>query len=211
MHYHLEIIMPPSSNIKESLEKIMKPFDEETSEKGFWDWYVVGGRFSGEKEMCGYTEEKMKIFYEKLKEKKVTVSSFRAGKQTINPPEQIPMVDKIWNEIFPTENGEIVPCPIFSHSNADDTMISCDICRVEEIPEKLFAERVIIAGPDFEANYMIAQDHWNGVNFVKIDWDGKVKSAIENFIKKCSRYKDEYKEKVIPKSNWICITVDYHS
>ena len=222
MHRHCEVIMPPSSDIGKDLEKIMSPFYENRDDcdgNEFWDFYVMGGRFAGIKETCGYNQERLDEFYKKLNENKITVSGVICGKQQINPATQIPMVDKLWNDVFPTENGEIVACPLFAHSNNQydsNDLISCDICRVEEIPENLIASRVIIACPSYdgneiEAKFMICDSQWNGINFMNVDWDGKVKSAIEKFLDKCDCYREDYKQKVLPKPNWICITVDYHS
>ena len=214
--------MPPTKDIGKAIESIMQPFyegQEEPSGNEFYDWYVIGGRWAGTKETCGYAKEKMDSFYGALKENKVTVSGLQSGKQTISPAQQIPMVDKLWNSFFPTENGEIIPCPLFDHSNNQynsDDLLSCDICLVEEIPKNLKASRVIVAGPKYndmgvEATFMISDDFWNGVNFVKTTWDGNVLSALEMMKEKMNGYREEYKEKISPKPNWICITVDYHS
>ena len=222
MHHHCEIIMPPTKDIGKAIESIMHPFyegQEEPSGNEFYDFYVIGGRFAGTKETCGFAQEKMDEFYDALKEKKVTVSGLQCGKQEIKPASQIPMVDELWNGFFPTENGEIAPCPMFAHSNNQydsNDLLSCDICLVEEIPKTLKASRVIIAGPTYddagiEATFMISDDFWNGVNHVKTIWDGNVLSALEMMKEKLGGYREEYKEKIIPKSNWICITVDYHS
>ena len=222
MHYHCEIIMPPTKDIETALWQILEDFNENTEEPSgneFWDFYVVGGRFAGTKETCGYAEEKISAFYEQLKEKKITVSGFQSGKQSLSPPSQIPVVDKLWNDFFPTENGEIVPCPLFEHSNNQydsNDLISYDICRFDEIPSKLSCERIIFAAPSYdgkktEATFMLCQSQWNGVNFMPIAWDGKVASAIEKFKDVLERYGEEYQEKCTPKDNWLCITVDYHS
>ena len=225
MHYHCEVIMPPSNNIQETLAEILAPFDEnkcgdeDALGHDFWDWFVIGGRWAGSKEMCKHDPAKLEQFYKDLKEAKVTVSGFRCGKQEISPSSQIPMVDKMWNNMFPTDNGEVIPCPIFAHSNNQydsNDFLSGDICRADQIPERLTSERVIIAGPSYdgskmEANFMLCRDQWNGVNHMPIDWDGLVKSAVEKFVEKLKERSAEYAEKVTPKPDWICVTVDYHS
>lgn len=225
MHYHLEVIMPPSNDIQATLEEILKPFsenerdNEDYSGHAFWDFFVVGGRWAGTKESCTYDSDKLEQFYKQINEAKITVSSVQCGKRELQPSSQIPVVDKMWNDLFPTENGEITPCPIFAHSNNQydgNSLISCDICRVDEIPDSLNCSRVIIAGLSYddsviEAKFMFCEDQWNGVNHMPIDWDGNVKNAIEKYVKTLSTYKEDYKEKLIPKPNWICVTVDYHS
>lgn len=213
MHSHLEIIMPKTTDISGAIASIMAPFNE------FWDFYVIGGRWAGEKEKCRYNPEVLQRFFDVLQENNVTVSSFQAGKQTLFPSSQIPMVDKLWSEFFPTEDGTIVACPIFSHSNNQydsNDLLACDICLVEEIPENLTASRVIVAGPNYketgvEATFMLTDSQWNGVNHMPIAWDGNVKTALEMCKKHFENYKEEWKEKVTPKPDWICVTVDYHS
>ena len=221
MHYHLEVIMPPTSDISAALEEILNPFDEnnEESRNQFWDWYVIGGRWSGEKESCRYDAEKLEKFYAKCQEANVTVRGVVCGKQKLVPKTQIPMVDKMWNELFPTEDGTIVACPIFSHSNNQydsNDLLACDVCLVEEIPENLTASRVIVASANYdesrlEAKFMTSDSIWNGVNLEYTTWDGKVKSVFGMYKEMLKMYKEEYVEKHTPKPNWICVTVDYHS
>jgi len=149
----------------------------------------------------------------------VTVSGVRCGKEKLDPSSQIPMVDELWCKFFPTETGEIVACPIFSHSNNQydsSDFISCDICLVEEIPKNLTCSRVIIAGPNYddskiEAKFMLCDSAWNGVNHMPIKWDGNVLTALQMFKDNCKHYKVEYAQKIMPQNDWICITVDYHS
>lgn len=227
MHHHLEIVMPPSSNINKAIEEIMLPFSENLSDEeridyghnDFWDWYVIGGRWGGTKQSCRYDNHKLEKFHEELQNKKITVSSIRCGKQELMPASQIPVVDKLWNSFFPTEDGTITPCPLFAHSNNQydsNDLISCDICTFEEIPERLACSRVIFAshnhsGEGFEAVMMLSDSIWNGVNFENTAWSGKVKDAVGVYIKYIERFSEEHKAKVTPQSNWICITVDYHS
>jgi hypothetical protein len=181
---------------------------------------LQGGRYAGSKEMCKYTEESLSLFFKDLKEHKITVSGLQCGKQEINPASQIPLVDSLWAKHFPTENGEIVPCPMFAHSNNQydsSDLIGCDISLLEDVPKNLKCERIIIAGPKYdnsgvEATFMLCRDQWNGVNHMPIAWDGKVETAVSMFIDKLKRgYREEYAKRVTPQKDWYCVTVDYHS
>jgi hypothetical protein len=229
MHYHCEVIMPKTKDIQGDLESILAPFQENMGEDedvewiserySFWDFWVIGGRWAGTKETCIYDKDKIDAFYAELEKRNVTVSEVQCGKSELSPASQIPMVDELWCAFFPTETGEIVPCPIFAHSNNQydsDTCIACDICCLEELPKTLTCSRVIIAGPDFdgnkvEAKYMLCDDMWNGVNFVPVTWDGKITTALEMFKEHLSTYAEKYKQKYTPKPDWLCITIDYHS
>src|SRR5690349_11087528 len=104
MHYHLEIIMPPTDDVEAAVGKILAPFDENyDGEEGisprWWDWWVLGGRWSGSKLISLVGD--MQPFYDELNRRGVTVSSFRAGKHTLQPASQATLVDQIWNEFYP--------------------------------------------------------------------------------------------------------------
>jgi len=48
MHYHAEVWLPKDTeNVRETVEDIMAPYQEEHSNNGFWDWYSIGGRWTG--------------------------------------------------------------------------------------------------------------------------------------------------------------------
>ncbi len=49
MHYHLEIILPPTEDIEKAIAEILQQFDENEEENtnSFWDWYQIGGRYTG--------------------------------------------------------------------------------------------------------------------------------------------------------------------
>lgn len=219
MHMHLEVLMPPTDNIEEALEKIMQPFDESGSDEDgnqnqhtFWDWYQVGGRWAGAKMEAKLGKDRLASFNKALTEREVTVSGIQFGKQTLQPASQIEMVDALWREMFPDSN--LTVCPLFDHA---PKVIEGDVCQLSEVPDGLTAERIIIAGPEFNdgtkfrAEYMISDEIWNGVMHVKTQWDGQFKTAINAFKEKIKGYRDDYREKRIPKDDWIVVTVDYHS
>ena len=236
MHHQLEIIMPPADDIKAAITTIMEPFNENPTEPdedycsnhSFWDFWVIGGRYSGKKLMATYAPEQITIFYDWLKKEGITVSRFRCGKQELDPPSQIHIVDAKWNEMFPSKDGVEIPCPIFKHSNDQygmegNSTLPEDICTVENLPD-CKSERVIIAAPEslvygevykgtLRAVYMVSRDIWNGVTHLDTTWDGKVKTAIKNWEEKLQRYTNDsrYRENAAPKSDWLVVTVDVHS
>ena len=168
MHYHCEIILPPTEKIEEAVEQILSPFDENSEEayRPFWDWYVIGGRWSGSHQKSNYGKEKLSAFWEWINQEKITVANFRAGKYEIRPEEQIEKVDSKWNEMFPRPDGLIVPCPLFKHAGE---FIEMDICELSEINPELECERVIIAslnreGDEMEGIFMLSREFYNGIN-----------------------------------------------
>ena len=110
-HHHAELIFPPTDDINGAVAKLMNPFDEDGESKpnAFWDFYVIGGRFSGAKIKARFEKDRMEKF-----RTHVTVSSVTCGKQELQPATQIPMVDAMWSEMFPEAKGR---CPIFNHYN----------------------------------------------------------------------------------------------
>lgn len=217
MHAHLEIVMPPTDDVDGAIASIMESFSENGSGNSypFWDWYVIGGRWSGSKLQSQLDPEKILEFYTWLNEEKVTVSGVVCGKETLYPEDQIEKVDAKWNEMFPHPDGPL-PCPLFRHSG---TSMPLDICRLDEIDhDKVSCERVIIAIPGFnnvtlewddydspKAEHMISTKMWNGVSHVPVDWDGKVSSAIQAY-EDCRHSKHPEVT-----GNWLLATVDYHS
>lgn len=219
MHYHLEIILPPVTDVESTIAEIMAPLSEsndheDSNGKGFYDYYVIGGRWAGRKLEAKIGDDNIKKFNEKLKEMKITVSSLQAGKQSLHPKEQIPVVDALWREFFPDSGIDV--CPLFSHSNNQyNEHLIGDICRLSEVPHEFSASRLIIAGYNYKENisalHMRQEDFWNGFNHEKTNWDTLVNTAVSEYKKSLTNYKEEYQQKNTPKDNWLAVTVDYHS
>ena len=211
MHFHLEIIMPPTDKVEAAVAKILSPFDEnkEDARNSFWDWHQLGGRYSGSKLEALVTQEKRDAFFAEIKSRKVTVSGVQFGKQELQPAEQIPMVDALWREMCPNA-GEV--CPFFQHSRNN---MNLDICTLAECPESLTAYALIIAALGFqdelEAVHMIHQSVWNGVTHVDTDFSGSVMAELARWRGKAEHYREEYFEKINPRPDWLVVTVDYHS
>lgn len=218
MHFHLEIVMPPSKNIQKSIKNVMRDFDEnrKNSYHPFWDFYVIGGRWAGEKISCALDKEKRKEFFEELNKRNITVMGLSCGKNELSPKEQIPRVDALWNEFFP--DAPVNVCPFFKHFNDqyEDNLRFPDVCTLKEMPKNLEAERVIIASKGLnrqvtKAQNMLQTDFWNGVSQVKSKWDGLVKSAIDWHNDEIKTYNPDYIKIATPQDDWLVITVDYHS
>lgn len=232
MHYHCEIVIPPTTDIEGAVKAVLSKFDENAEESedvstkhAFWDFWVIGGRWAGHKLMAKYEQAKIDEFYEWMTAEKITVSGVQFGKQELSPPTQIPKVDAKWNEMFPSAIP--VKCPLFRHSNDQfgkglSGSLPHDVARLSDVPERLICSRVIFAGPSYEseskghtgpleAKFMLAEDAWNGCNHMKVDWDGKFKSAIDKCRENFKNYNPDYVERVMPKDDWLAVTVDYHS
>jgi len=232
MHFHCEIIIPPTANIEDAVKSVMAKFDENTDDSeehsakyAFWDFWVIGGRWAGHKLMAQYDQAKIDAFYAWMDAEKVTVSGLQFGKHELSPATQIPKVDAKWNEMFPS--AVPVKCPLFRHSNDQfgkglSGSLPQDVMRLQDVPDRLTCSRVIFAGPSYEsrskghtgpleATFMLAEDAWNGCNHMKVDWDGKLSTAVEKCRDNFKNYKDEAAERMCPKGDWLAVTVDYHS
>lgn len=220
-HYHAEILLPPTvTDTQNAIAEIMQPFDEDVEERGgdeFWDFWVIGGRFSGEKNLAKYDQAALKAFYDVLTERKVTVSSVRGGKQELKPADQIPMVDELWSRHFPEYIGK--SCPLFKHSNDQydsESLLDGDIMDFADVPPTLEMSRVIIGGLShdktrFEAKQMLISEFWNGCSHQKAEWDGKFGSAMSILAKDREIYGEEFRDAITPVKGWKVVTVDYHS
>lgn len=211
MHYHLEILMPPTPDVDAAVKTILARFDENAEEpsRAFWDWWQLGGRYAGSKLEALVTEERRAAFLKEIHRLGVTVSGLQWGKQELSPASQIGAVDSLWREMCP-EGGSV--CPLFKHSGDEMNM---DVCRLAELPARLTAYSFIAAAPDYEgqvaAETLLHKSIWNGCTRQDTSWDGNVAGAVVEYAKRVDGYREDYREPRRPKPDWLVVTVDYHS
>jgi hypothetical protein len=231
MHYHCEIVIPPTINIEAAVAAVMKPFnecsddDEDDRRHGFWDFWLIGGRWAGHKLLAKYDQEKLDAFHAWLQDEKITVAGVQCGKQSLSPATQIPKVDAKWNEMFPS--SEFIPCPLFNHSNDQygkglSGTLPADVLRLADVPVGLKCSRVIFAKPSYEteskdwtgpleAAFMLCDSQWNGCNRMPVNWDGTFASALAKYREDVKGYREEYAARIAPSDDWLVVTVYYHS
>jgi hypothetical protein len=213
MHYHMEVIMPPTNDVEGVLKKVLEPFnegaDEEVRSHPFWDWYQVGGRYAGSKVEARVTPEEMDKFMDALKELRVTVSSLQWGKQELSPASQIPAVDALWREMCP--NGGPV-CTVFKHSG---NAINGDVCKLQDMPPNLTAFTVAVVTEQYDGAMGVEslwhKEIWNGATHQDTAWRGSVSEAIKEHTERVGQYKEDARNRYTPKPDWLVVTVDYHS
>jgi hypothetical protein len=196
----------------------MAPFDENNiddadhSGQAFWDWYVIGGRWSGTKLQDRLGRERIATFNRELEAMKVTVSAVQVGKPELSPSDQLPKVDEAWRRNFP--DAKIDYCPFFRRDRAKEELIPYDVCLLGECP-RVTAERIIIAGCRTDGTlypaHMMEMRYWNGVTYVDTSWDGDVLVAISAYIVSRKNSTDDWKDRNLPRGDWLVVTVDYHS
>lgn len=220
MHYLLEVIMPPTSDVSAALDQILMPFSEcghdedgEPNRYAFFDYFQIGGRWSGSKMEAMIGEERVAAFREELVRREVTVSNVQFGKPELRPASQCEMVDALWQEWFP--DCGFNKCPLFKHSGEGE--LPLDVCKVSKLPPEYKAHRVIVAGQEYDnasklrAAFMWARDVWNGVSGQETTWDGKVAGALSKYRESVSTYRADYAAKMMPGDDWLVVSVDYHS
>lgn len=47
MHHHMEVWLSSNENVENQIEQLLAPFQKEYNDDGFWDWYEIGGRWTG--------------------------------------------------------------------------------------------------------------------------------------------------------------------
>lgn len=215
-HYHLEIIMPPTDDVEAAVKRILAPFDEnerdneEARGHPFWDYWLIGGRWSGSKMLSIIGENREAKFRKALHEAHITVSGLQFGKPTLQPASQIETVNRMWNAMFP--DAPIKVCPLFDNYKGDDG----DVMPLSGVPRDMKCSHLIVAGPDYkeegpEAVFMIRDDMWNGVNYVSSTWDGTIGGGLLMASKQLANFNPEYAAKRTPADDWLAVTVDYHS
>lgn len=218
MHYKIEVVIPPTNNVEESVKQVMDSFLDDdgdgTPHCDWYDWYVIGGRWSGDKLMARCDEEKLKGFNDMLNEEKFTVGSFVCGKEELNPASQIPVVDTLWREWFP---GVSDMCPLFQHywDQYSEGLSSADVCKVSEIPDRLTCNRLIIAevkhwgddaGKVLVKDRMLCKEFWNGVEWQDTTFKGNVKEGMRIIAEGKHGEPD-----LTDRSEWLVVTVDIHN
>lgn len=219
-HYVAEIVIPPRTDVPSAVTQVMEYFcdEPEDGEKGnadWWDFFIIGGRWSGNKLQASLDPGKLEAFHKTLQKRKVTVSGLVCGKEELQPSSQIPSVDRLWREFFPGKGDK---CPLFQHSRDQyrkEGFYADDVCRVADVPERLECTRLILAGPHWkekeklEAKRMLVAEFWNKVEHQKTDYDGNVAKGIQRFVTEDAESRAPVKLPSL--DDWQVVTVDYHN
>lgn len=232
MHTHCEIVIPPTDDVETAIRNVLAPFDEtapadddgDRNPHTFWDFWVIGGRWSGNKLLATLDKSRLSAYNEWLTTERVTVSGLQCGKQELCPAEQSAKVDERWREMFGGNPG--TKCPLFQHSN-DQYAHSVngaygDVMLLKDVPGALECGRIIFAEPSFNPDaseftgpisvgFMLQDEVWNGHNHMKVDWDGTFGSALAKRLQYLQGRRDGYVMAATPGPEWLVVTVDYHS
>lgn len=228
MHVHLEVLVPPTDNPVDDVETLLKPFDESAEdEEGysrytFWDWWVIGGRWSCSHLLADIGKGRMDKFVEEMPKYKVS------GVQTAGGLYEVPVEPdgvrdellELWKVHFP-EYAE--QCPFWGLTDQYDRGgRPNDIVPAGSISKSLTCSQLLIGWRPKETIrplLMLQDDFYNGVSWQDSAWDGKVLASIEAHNEKTRARKDgaregwweEYGSRQVVGEDWLAVTVDYHT
>lgn len=216
MHEHIEVIIPPNEDVEKAVEKVMAPFDEKSEDAPhpWWDFYVIGGRWSGQKLIQQLGEGHVDAFQEELQRRGTTVSGIQFGKPELSPSSQIPEIDRLWKEWFPEWTGE--HCPLFQHYNDQyqNTPVYGDVMPIRDVRYPLTCEKVLIAEYGFrgelDAGFLVQGEIWNGCNHEATEWDGTLGHALKMHRERLEKMAERYRENNEVTLDWQAVTVDIH-
>jgi len=212
MHYHAEIWLKTNKDVETQIENILRPYDEEnkviqeteewtdsngryheetywTNPNGFYDWYQIGGRYTGSHDnydpykdrrnwrtcrLCEGTGYRNDTMGKEMREKDPSYTCNACGhydhkKKQWTHGDTPQGMEVVWPTQFAEHKGDIIP--------------------VDQVTEDLTCYTLIISKD------ILHIKEWTGENFVKTGFDGKVKQELDQ----------------LGITDGYLVTVDYHS
>jgi hypothetical protein len=189
MHYHAEIFINNLLDIDAEVEKIMAPFDEnldieekedEDGDKywhnpnGFWDWFQIGGRWSGVH--TGYDPSTDKDNYEKCFICEGT--GFRNDRLGVERRSSDPSYTcngcgerKEENGVVTWAHGKFGPGLTLKFQSNFKRYFG-DVINVSDIKDDFYCYTLMVGKECFH------KEVWNGETFVNTEFDGNVKGKL---------------------------------
>lgn len=183
MHYHAEVYLK-KLNGRPIFDVVSGLMNRGVKAKVGWDWFVVGGRWSGDKILGKLDPEKVKAFFIEFEKRGYNWTSSQHSDE-----ERRRDSSNLFMEFFPDFKGEI---PVwrdqYRHEGGEG-----DVCKVADLPETFSCHTLIFPGK--HRAEVLQTEEWNGEKFVKTPFKGDVVAEL-----KSRGLADGY-----------LVTVDYHS
>ena len=196
MHYHAEVWVPweLESAASRFVESVLAPYRENEDGEGWWDWYQIGGRYTGRHvpdydpntdpdnietcDICNGTGFRTDKLGNKERAKTPSYTCNACGDF------DRPVKGKItgWKH-GPAGAGKQVKWP------TKWARFTGDIMEVKDLPESLTCYTLIVQGQVFQ------REIWTGDDFIGGGFDGLVVSVLKN----------------LNVTRGHLVTVDYHS
>ncbi len=200
MHFHVELIMPPTPLIEvdKRVGRVLSPLQRMPGKYDWlYAWYRIGGRFAGDKLYLRLDPERLRQFRQELYSDAFTKGTdFEQIGLGLWSVDDIPKVDALWRKWFPED--EVGKYPGSPDYPAGDQ----DICRVDQIPDKLTAYAVVVANED-KVIFLRRADIYDSTKheFQDTGFDGSVLTAL----RECRA------EGFEPPPDWLVVTLDCHN
>jgi hypothetical protein len=179
MHYHCEVWVPDKNDYYSQVIKTLDGLHEE--DDGFYDWWVVGGRWSGEHTLwrlkAKYGGRKINKLYDEFEKK----YGWWINKETNEDKRRKQFEEVFFSHIPKEEYKELVPSGIVPswRNHYDMKGYDDDIIAVVDIPWKFFTCYTFVLS-EFKKmeRKFYHQENWNGSTFQ--DSEFKVKDILDN-------------------------------
>jgi hypothetical protein len=163
MHNHAEIYLKVVPiNLEEAIDKIMAPFNEEDgdNEQGFWDWYQIGGRYTGS-HIEGYDPDS-----DPSKQETCWVCQGTGIRD-----DALGVMRRLEDHTYKCNGcqgtGKMTKWP------TEWGYLPQDIIQVKDVTDNLTCYTFIFPG-----DAVFQKKKWDGNTFVETDFNGKVKSLL---------------------------------
>ena len=193
MHYHAEVWVSEIGDITRQVAKIMGPHEEAYNEEnesleGFWDWWQIGGRWTGAHSDYDPAEDERNVEVCDIcngtgfrRDALGNMERLKDITYTCNGCGRYDMEAKAWTH-GDYGSGKCLKWPT-QWARHDG-----DIIPVDQVPDDLSCYTLMVDGKVFH------KEEWGGENLVKTDFDGNVANRLQE----------------LGISDGFLVTVDYH-
>lgn len=242
MRCHGEVVIPPPPNARGEGRSSTSAFDDyvertvgrvmmrfylgpgiERGERGaFHDGYVIGGQWTGCKQLARCDPARLQAFHYWLHTQKPTYARHYYDRQRLEPASQEVKVDAKWHEMFPTAG--FVHCPYFERASdarlkGMAAALPGDVMRLADVPPRWTCYRVIVGAPSYVPDAGDSDGPVEGVYTIGDEgkfpegkappeiWTHTLAGALELYR---VDHADQLTASRSPGPDWLAVTVDYH-
>ena len=191
MHYHYELLIPPTDQPHFTITNIMDAYmlcdSCHNNSDAIGDWYVIGGRWAGEKLIKSLDPQKIKSYKKELKQSELRVMSVQAVKPTPCDKKNSLLADQVWRKHFPDINEN----PFMSDYSDQYENDLRDVWKLKDVPKNLTASGLIVT-------------HSHHEEIICLPQSGEILKVVDEINKlDFSRYEIN--------DDWLLATIDIHN
>jgi len=178
MHYHVEVVLTPKDlkeweNVSRVVEKAMNSARPAIG----WDWYVIGGRWSGDHTLAMMSSDGLKKFWQEFEKLGLGWTSAEHPEE-----ERRKAAWALWKEHFPQYRG--TP-PVYRNCYAADGL-GDDVIDVIDCPPRLGCYTLVLPkGPKgtherrSRVRILEVEKYVPGQGFKPTEFDGKIAPVLK--------------------------------